>query len=542
METLILSDDEKGVEKAGEILRGGGLAAIPTETVYGLAADAMNEAAVKSIYTAKGRPSDNPLIVHIAEAEDIQPLVREIPDEALRLAQAFWPGPLTMILKKSDRVSKTVSGGLDTVALRFPKHSTAQAIIKAAGTPLAAPSANTSGKPSPTTFKHVRDDLSGRVDAIICGSDCSVGVESTVLSLAGDVPRLLRPGAVTVAQIEEVIGTVEVDDAVLNNLKNGEEVSSPGMKYKHYSPKADVVIVDASPEEYVKYVQEKGDGSALCFDEDMDRLSCPKVSYGTRYDGTVQAKRVFQALHKLDEMNVKRVYTHIPSKNGVGLAVYNRLIRSAGFQTVNPYGHYIIGLTGASGVGKSTVGIAFQQLGCGYVDCDAVTKSKGVYDEQCIAELKEVFGHDIAENGVLNRRMLAQRAFSSKEGKDILNKITHPRIMKHILRAVKSQLDAGYVLVVVDAPTLFEAGLDEVCARIVAVTASPEIQIPRIMERDGITKEEAVSRLKAQHPQEFYTQRADHIVNGAGGYDLLKRLSPIVNGLLKKCSNLSLDS
>ena len=238
---------------------------IPTETVYGLAANALDGATVKKIYAAKGRPSDNPLIVHISQFSQLAPLVREVPQAAKKLADAFWPGPLTIILPKSDLVPQETSGGLSTVAVRCPSHPTARAVIDAAGVPLAAPSANLSGKPSPTTFRHVQEDLTGRVDALFDGGDCAVGVESTVLTLAEGTPRILRPGGITLSQLQSVLGNVEVDPAVLHQLEQGKKAASPGMKYKHYSPKADVVIVDASPEEYVRYVNKKGDGWALCF-------------------------------------------------------------------------------------------------------------------------------------------------------------------------------------------------------------------------------------------------------------------------------------
>ena len=229
METLLLRGDHKDeVARAGEILRAGGLVAIPTETVYGLAANALDPAAVRKIYEAKGRPSDNPLIVHIEEVSQLGPLALEIPESAQKLAKAFWPGPLTMILKKSRLVPALVSGGLETVAVRLPAHPVARAVIRSAGVPLATPSANLSGRPSPTKFSHVREDLSGRVDALLDGGDCTVGVESTVITLAEGVPRVLRPGGVTVEQLRQVLGRVEVDSAVLHRLEEGKKAASPG--------------------------------------------------------------------------------------------------------------------------------------------------------------------------------------------------------------------------------------------------------------------------------------------------------------------------
>lgn len=522
------------IRRAGELIKKGGLVVIPTETVYGLAANALDEDAVRSIYKAKGRPSDNPLIVHISRLSQLGALVREIPESAVRLAEHFWPGPLTIILPKSALISSVVSGGLDTVAVRLPASETARAIIDAAGCPLAAPSANTSGKPSPSRFSHVWEDLTGRVEAMVDGGHCAVGVESTVVSLTGKVPKLLRPGGVTARQLEEVLGHVELDEAVLQGLSQDVQVASPGMKYKHYSPKANVVIVDASPREYIKYVNAQVDVHALCFEEDVQYLRGPCVTYGSRYDGAAQARQLFDALHALDKCNAKTVYARIPSKNGIGLAVYNRLVRAAGFEIVNPYQHYIIGLTGGSGSGKTTVAKAMEELGCAAIDCDKISRSPNVYDEDCLRELSEYFGSDVVEDGVLNRRLLAQRAFQTTAGKEALNAITHPRILKHVQLAIEKALKSGKRLVVIDAPTLFESGFDAACARIIAVTAPREMRLARIARRDSLTPEQAEKRLGAQQEDSFYTGRADHIVSGEGDYDLEKRLLPIITGLSEK--------
>ena len=236
-------DGEKGLDEAARLLKDGELVAIPTETVYGLAANALDGNAVKNIFVAKGRPQDNPLIVHIAEIDEILPLVKNFDERARALAEAYWPGPLTMILPKSDIIPNEVCAGLDTVAIRMPSHPIAHEIIKKCGFPLAAPSANTSGKPSPTTAAHVMNDMDGKIAAVVDGGSCSVGVESTVVTLACPVPRVLRPGGVTPDQLRAVLGEVEIDKAVFKALESGEKVLSPGMKYKHYSPNAHVIIV-----------------------------------------------------------------------------------------------------------------------------------------------------------------------------------------------------------------------------------------------------------------------------------------------------------
>ncbi|MBR4889425.1 MAG: threonylcarbamoyl-AMP synthase, partial [Clostridia bacterium] len=272
METLFLHVNDPGaIERVGDILRCGGLAAIPTETVYGLAANALNGKAVAGIFAAKGRPVDNPLIVHICDISQWESLVQYIPENARRLAEAYWPGPLTIILPKADCIPEEVSPGLSTVSVRFPSHPAAQAVIRAAGCPLAAPSANLSGKPSPTTALHVLEDMNGRIDAILDGGSCDVGVESTVITLATPVPRLLRPGGVTLEQLQAVLGEVEVDPAVTHELAAGAEVASPGMKYKHYAPQSDVVIVGGSREKAAAYIRnhfEPGD-RVLCFEEEL---------------------------------------------------------------------------------------------------------------------------------------------------------------------------------------------------------------------------------------------------------------------------------
>lgn len=333
MKTERLKADEQGIARAGELLREGKLAAIPTETVYGLAANALDGKAVAKIFAAKGRPMDNPLIVHIAKLEDILPLVSEFPARARALAEAYWPGPLTIILPKADCIPDEVSAGLSTVAVRFPSHPAAQAVIRAAGVPLAAPSANSSGKPSPTSAAHVLLDMDGRIDAVLDGGDCGVGVESTVVTLVPERPRLLRPGGITPEQLRAVLGDLEIDPAVTDQLAEGQKAISPGMKYKHYAPAAKVTILRGTQRAYLDYVNaHTAEGVfALCFDEDIEGLRVPFVSYGKEADSASQAHLLFDALRVLDERGAKIVYARCPSQQGVGLAVYNRLIRAAGF-------------------------------------------------------------------------------------------------------------------------------------------------------------------------------------------------------------------
>lgn len=328
----ITTEYERALTEAKRLINDGQVVGIPTETVYGLGANALDEDAVKKIFVAKGRPSDNPLIVHIAKFEDLKPLVKEIPEKVKIMAEKFWPAPLTMIMKKSDKVSDVVSGNLDTVAVRMPKNNYARAIIENCGCPIAAPSANLSGSPSPTNAKYVYDDMNGRIPLIIDGGNCEIGVESTVISFAEDPPRLLRPGGVTLEEMTELIGEIVVDDAVLNKLEEGAVASSPGMKYKHYAPSADITIIKSDFETFKNLCESEENITALVFDGEEKELSCPAISYGDENDGYSQSARLFDALRELDEMGAKKVYARCPDTKGMRLAVYNRLIRAAGFK------------------------------------------------------------------------------------------------------------------------------------------------------------------------------------------------------------------
>lgn len=329
--------DKEGIERAAGYLRDGKLVVIPTETVYGLAANALDADAVTSIFKAKGRPQDNPLIVHVASQDWLKRYAAEIPDSARRLMDAFWPGPLTIILKKLPIIPDVVSAGLDTVAFRCPSHPVAHAIIEASGLPLAAPSANLSGSPSPTLAEHALQDLNGRVSAVVDGGPCGVGLESTVITLCGDRPRILRPGGVTTEQIRDVLGSVDIDRAVTHKVEAGERVASPGMKYKHYAPKAHVTILNGPLDKMAAYVNERaGEGVAvLCFEGEEDCFNVPCVTYGKKEDDLSQAQHLFESLRELDRIGAKTVYARCPRKDGVGLAVYNRLIRAAAFEVID---------------------------------------------------------------------------------------------------------------------------------------------------------------------------------------------------------------
>ncbi len=522
METKILSTSEYDISLAGEIIRNGGLVAFPTETVYGLGANALDENAVKKIYAAKGRPSDNPLIVHIAEKEDIVPLVKEITPAAKAVIDKFFPAPLTVILKKSEKIGNVVSGGLDTVAVRMPQNETARALIKAAGVPVAAPSANTSGLPSPTRARHVISDMSGKIDAIIDGGACGFGVESTVVSLAGDVPVILRPGAITKEMLEEVLGRVDIASAVLGELKENETAASPGMKYKHYAPKAKIIIVDAEKEIYEKFVNMQKNAFALCFEEDS--VNIPKITFGSEKSDLSQANALFDALRRLDEAGAKKVYARIPQKSGVGMAVYNRLIRAAAFRVLNLKKPFTIGLTGRTGAGKSYVSEYLASLGFKIINCDFYAKRLTEKNSPFLSVLQAEFGDDIIENGELKRQLLADRAFASKEKTRRLNEIMHPAILKLCVE----QADFPCVL---DAPQLFESGANELCGAVISVIAPDDICIERITARDNITERQARARLGVQHETEFFINNSDYTVIN-DGRDIKTQITAIMEEIL----------
>lgn len=360
MKTQILTPAE--AEKAAGILKGGGLVGIPTETVYGLGADGLNPVAVRSIFQAKGRPQDNPLILHIADATWLERYCEDIPETAWRLAKRFWPGPLTMILKCKRRtpedleelkrgpvcsmthfgprvVPDVVTAGLDTVGMRCPAHSICRAVIKAAGRPIAAPSGNLSGRPSPTTARHMLDDMDGRVDAILDGGDCQVGVESTIVDLTCTPPRLLRPGGVPLEELWDVLDDIEVDDAVIRPLEEGEKPKAPGMKYRHYAPRAPVTVIMGdclrSAEYILEHISDNYWDGVICFNEYAHWFQeHPVEQLGGARDSWEQARRLFRALRAMDEAGVKRIWAQCPDTSGMGLAVVNRLSKAAGFHII----------------------------------------------------------------------------------------------------------------------------------------------------------------------------------------------------------------
>ena len=339
MKTLYLSaEDPQTPEIAAQIIRSGGLVAIPTETVYGLGANGLDEDAVAKIFEAKGRPQDNPLILHVADAEEIEKFCHPIPKAAYDLAAAFWPGPLTMVLPAKDTVPKRTTAGLSTVAVRCPDNAVTQKIIRLSGVPIAAPSANISGKPSTTTAEHVRNDHDGKIQAIVDGGPCRVGVESTIVDLTEEPPRLLRPGGISPEQLQAVLGDLVVDKAVTAQVDKDAVVKAPGMKYRHYAPAEPVIIVSGSREKAAAYIHrhfESGD-RVLCFAEELPLYAdCNPLSYGEEADVNTLSAGLFAALRELDDPSIHQVYARCPTGGGIAYAVQNRLKKAAAFHIVD---------------------------------------------------------------------------------------------------------------------------------------------------------------------------------------------------------------
>ncbi len=350
-EHIIIEDteqiDESKLKKAGELLKSGGLVAFPTETVYGLGANALNEEAAKKIYAAKGRPSDNPLIAHIAEIESLKPLVSEISEDAEKLIHAFWPGPLTLIFPKSSLVPYGTTGGLETVAVRMPSDPVAQALIRLAGVPVAAPSANTSGRPSPTTAQHVWQDMNGKIDMIVDGGPVGIGVESTIIDVSGIEPVILRPGAVTQEMASEVLGKeIGLDPAITGNgpMESDIKPKAPGMKYKHYAPKAELTLVEGEMDNVVALInrltsEKLEEGfivGIICTEETKEKYSKGVVrSMGIRSEESSIAHNLYGVLREFDDLNADFIFSESFSRDHLGQAIMNRLTKAAGYHILN---------------------------------------------------------------------------------------------------------------------------------------------------------------------------------------------------------------
>jgi len=338
MKTRVLKPSFESLQDAAHILRAGGLVGMPTETVYGLGANAFDEKAAFAVFAAKQRPADNPLIVHICKIEQLSDIVASVPENARRLMEAFWPGPLTIIMPKGEKIPYAVTAGLETVAVRWPVHEVAQRMIEAAGVPIAAPSANLSGRPSPTTAQHVFDDMDGRIPLIIDGGDCQVGLESTVVDATGERVVLLRPGGVTREMLQDVLGQeVKLGKGVMEPLRDGEKALSPGLLHKHYAPKAQVRVVIGDDEKRIAYIREKAAQDekpcVLCLEANAEKYGeLPILSAGDSPE--TYAHNLFAALRSADDLGYSDVYAEGLSLDGVGLAVMNRIERAAGFHII----------------------------------------------------------------------------------------------------------------------------------------------------------------------------------------------------------------
>ena len=507
---------EDKIAAAAKILRDGGLVAIPTETVHGLGANALDGAAVKRIFEAKGRPQDNPLIIHVTGQQWLPRYCADVPPLAYVLARKFWPGPLTMILKRRPIIPDETTAGLDTVAVRCPNHPVTLAIIREAGVPIAAPSANLSGRPSCTTAQDVLEDMDGRISGVVDGGPCAVGVESTILDLTCDPPRLLRPGGLPLEDLERLIGKIDVDKAVNGALAEGEKPKAPGMKYRHYAPKAPVTVITGAPEKSAQEILHRAGPSSgiICFDEFADLFQGHEVhTLGPAGDKLAQAQRVFDALRTFDASGVTEIYAQCPDNRGLGLAIGNRLKKAAGFHVVEADSERVVlGLTGGTGAGKSSALRAVESLGGQVIDCDQL------YHEmlETCAPLRDDIGASFPgafdADGQLDRRKLGQEVFSHKDRLEQLNSI----IFRHLVPEVRRRLASSENrLFAIDAINLLEGGLDQLCDRTVAVTSPLELRVRRIMARDSIPEQYARLRISAQQPDEYYRSKCDCELNNA---------------------------
>lgn len=507
---------EDRISAAARILQEGGLIAIPTETVYGLGANGLDPEAVNRIFEAKGRPQDNPLILHVTGAQWLPRYCRDIPPMAYVLARKFWPGPLTMILKRRPEVPDVTTAGLDTVGVRCPDHPVTLAIIREAGIPIAAPSANTSGRPSCTTAEDVLEDMNGKIEGVVDGGPCTVGVESTILDLTCNPPRLLRPGGLPVEELERIIGPIEVDKAVISPLKDGEKPKAPGMKYRHYAPVAPVTVVTGSPAASAQEIKKQmtPTSGVICFDEFAHLFSGHEVhTLGPSDDKLTQAQRVFDALRTFDNSSVTEIYAQCPDNRGLGLAIGNRLKKAAGFHVIQADSQRVVlGITGGTGAGKTSALNAIRDLGGSVIDCDALYHEMLETSEEMRTAISVAFPGVFRSSGELDRQKLGQEVFTKKDRLDQLNRIIFEHLLPELERRVAA-MDSD--LCAIDAINLLESGASRLCDCTIAITAPTELRVRRIMGRDGISEQYARMRISAQKPDEYYRTKCDHELNNA---------------------------
>lgn len=513
MKTKIINENELNI--ACDLLKNDEVVALPTETVYGLGANALSANALQKIFIAKGRPSDNPLIVHISNFSDLDFLTSSIPKNAKLLMDKFWPGALTIIFPKSQNVPLEISRGLDTIAIRFPSHKTMLDVISNCGFPIAAPSANISGRPSTTCFEHVFDDLNGKVSGIVKGDISKIGLESTVIDLTRTPPVLLRPGGITLEQLRDVLGEVLVDTSINSKISDTKKVSSPGMKYRHYAPKAPLTVVSGNAfkcADYISKIATKNTG-ILAFDE-FSFENSEVLHFGSINNQETQAQLLFAKLREFDNTNVTEILAMCPTCDGLGLATTNRLKKSAGFLETKIQGK-VFGLTGRSGAGKSTVSKFFAKKGFKIIDCDKIYSNLLETSSLLIDELHKNFD-DCFESGKLNRQKLSSIVFNNSQKLKLLNNIT----FKYIKQEVENIILSTDTDVILDAPLLFEANFDIYCDKIFGVIANEDTIISRLSLRDA--EKNILNRLKNQKNNSFFIQSCDIIIENNSSLQALE--------------------
>ena len=516
MKTLRLKANKEGIETSARIIRDGGLVAVPTETVYGLAASALLPESVKRIFEVKGRPQDNPLIVHLPSPKEIEKYVSDVPPLAKKAIKAFMPGPFTAVLPKNGVIPDVTTAGLSSVAIRCPSNPVMHALLEAAGVPVAAPSANLSGKPSPTRFSHCVNDLDGRVDAILDGGECAVGVESTVVSFLGDKAVICRPGAVTKEMLIEVLGEGNVVSASENET---ERPVSPGMKYRHYSPSVPVYTVEgAGAAEYIKERASREKGIAVIgFSEHKELFSgLSFYDFGSESKPSEQAARLFAILREIDEKekDFSLVLCETPSEKGEGEAVRNRLFRAASHKRVATGDRpAVIGVTGKSGAGKSAVSkAAAEAFGYRHIDCDALANDIIWNFPPLCERVKKEFS-------VSTKKELSKLVFEDKKALERLDFLVLPVIISELDNLLFGLSREGVKGAVAEGATLIESGFAARCDKLIAVSASEKEAVKRITERDGITEEAAKKRLSGQKSDGFYAKAADAAIVNDGSLE-----------------------
>ena len=515
MKTLFLSADaQETPEIAAAIIRNGGLVAIPTETVYGLGANGLDENAVLKIFEAKGRPQDNPLILHVAEPKEMERFCHDIPESAYRLAEKFWPGPLTMVLPVKEVVPKRTTAGLNTVAVRCPDSDVTRKIIALAGVPIAAPSANISGKPSTTTAEHVRHDHDGKIDAIVDGGPCRVGVESTIVDLTEDRPRLLRPGGITPEQLIEVLGDLVIDKAVTAQIDKDAVVKAPGMKYRHYAPAEPVVIVSGSREKAAAYIHAHftpGD-RVLCFEEELPLYQdCAPLAYGGSRRKYPECRTLFRSANSGRPQHSSGLCP-VPRGRRCGLCGAEPAEKGRRLPYCGRGGRdMILGITGGTGCGKTTLLRCIADCGGVIMDCDAIYHDLLKTDAAMLAAIETRFPGAVEEGG-RNLKKLGALVYKDPKALEDLNRITHACVR----REVEKTLSQKPKLAAIDAIALFESGLDSLCDVTVAVTAPEEDRVRRLMTRDAISEDYARSRIAAQHPESWFRERCTYTLENSG--------------------------